>query len=192
MPVSWLDVGAGYGEILEAITSLACPGSKIVGLEPMKPKAEHAKARGLNIIEDYLRPDRDRVDFVSTVDVFSHIPQFDRFLDDVKSVLNKGGEIFVETGNLADVAARKDFPGELGLPDHLVFAGEAHIRGFLERAGFEIVGLERVRIDGITNLAKNAAKKILGRPVRVTLPYTSAYRQLLVRARLRSAGTPDG
>lgn len=183
-PISWLDVGAGYGEIVEAITALAPVGSKIEGLEPMRPKAAQAIARGLTITEDYLRPTHPKVDYVSVVDVFSHIPKFDKFLLDVKYVLNPRGEIFIETGNLADLDNRNEFPGELGLPDHLVFAGERQLTGYIENAGFEIIQIERMRIDGIFNLLKNIVKKLLGRSVILTIPYTSKYRQLLVRARL--------
>jgi SAM-dependent methyltransferase len=185
-PFSWLDVGAGYGEIVEAVSSLAPRGSRVIGVEPMKPKVEQARARGLAINEGYLGAEQEKVDFVSTVDVFSHIPHFDRFLEDVKTVLNPLGEIFVETGNLADLAHRSEFPGELGLPDHLVFAGERHLCGYLERAGFEILRVERQRIDGASHSLKNVVKKLIGRPVTVTVPYTSRYRQLLVRARLRA------
>ena len=85
---------------------------------------------------------------------------------------------------MADLEARSEFPGELGLPDHLVFAGERHIVGYLSRAGFEIVRIERERIDGWLNLAKNVAKLALGRPAALAVPYRSAYRQLRVRARL--------
>lgn len=184
-PVSWLDVGAGYGEVLEAVTGLAPPGSRVEGLEPMRPKAEQARKRGLTITEDYLRPTHEKVDVISVVDVFSHIPAFDSFLADVRSVLVPGGQIFVETGNLADLDRRDEFPGELGLPDHLVFAGETQLCGFLQKAGFDIVRLERKRIDDATNLAKNVVKKLLGRPVRFGLPYTSRYRQLQVRARMQ-------
>lgn len=186
-PVSWLDVGAGYGEILEAVTLLAPPGSTIIGLEPMHPKAVKARDRGLNIVEDYLRPGQPKAQVVSVVDVFSHIPDFNAFLHDVREALEPGGEIYVETGNLADLRTRDEFPGELGMPDHLVFAGEKHLVGFLDRAGFDIVRISRQRIDGIVNLAKNVAKKLLGRPAAFGLPYTSAYRQIQVRARLRAA-----
>jgi SAM-dependent methyltransferase len=182
--VSWLDVGAGYGEVLEAVSSLAPAGSQIVGLEPMHPKAVRARERGLKIIEDYLRPGLAPVDVISLVDVFSHLPDFGAFLEDLKHTLRPGGQLFLETGNLADLEARSEFPGELGLPDHLVFAGERHIVGYLSRAGFEIVRIERERIDGWLNLAKNVAKLALGRPSALSVPYRSAYRQLRVRARL--------
>lgn len=184
-PISWLDVGAGYGEVLEAITALAPKGSHIEGLEPMAPKAGKARARGLNITEDYLKPDHALVDYISAVDVFSHIPDFCEFLADVKAVLKPQGELFLETGNLADVVDRKDFPGELGLPDHLVFAGEKHLIGFLDRAGFEVLRIRRRRIDGMLNMLKNIAKILLGRPAQLGIPYTSRYRQIQLRARLR-------
>jgi len=184
--ISWLDVGAGYGEVVEAVTQLAPAGSRVQGLEPMAPKAADARARGLPVEEDYLRRTHPKVGFVSLVDVFSHIPDFAAFLDDVVAVLEPNGEMFIETGNLADLRERNEFPGELGLPDHLVFAGERHMRGFLERAGFEIVRVEQVRIDGVLNLIKNTVKKVLGRPAQIRFPYQSGYRQLLIRARLGS------
>lgn len=185
-PVAWLDVGAGYGEVVEAVGSLAPAGSRVEGLEPMKPKAEEARRRGLTITEDYLRPEHSKVDIVSIVDVFSHVPDFAAFLIDIRNVLNPNGELFIETGNLADLDRRDQFPGELGLPDHLVFTGEKQLRGYLDRAGFDVVRIDRKRIDGIANLAKNVVKKIIGRPAAFGIPYSSAYRQLLVRARLRS------
>jgi SAM-dependent methyltransferase len=184
-PVSWLDVGAGYGEVVEAVKSLAPAGSRVVGLEPMKPKAAAARQRGLEMIEDYLHPGLPKVQVVSVVDVFSHIPDFGAFLADVRAVLVPGGELFLETGNLADLERRQQFPYELGLPDHLVFAGERHLVGWLERAGFEVVGIRRWRIDGLVNLAKNLVKKLIGRPAAFGIPYTSRYRQIQLRARLR-------
>lgn len=184
-PVSWLDVGAGYGEILEAVTALAPTGSRITGLEPMLPKAEAARARGLHIVQDYLRPGHPRVQVISLVDVFSHIPDFGQLLQDVRETLEPGGQVFIETGNLADLDRREQFPYELGLPDHLVFAGEKHLLGYLDRAGFDIVEIRRWRIDGLVNLAKNVVKRLIGRPAAFGLPYTSAYRQIQIRARLR-------
>lgn len=185
-PVSWLDIGAGYGEVLQAVASLAPPGSVVIGVEPMRHKAISARQRGLHVAEGYLRPGSSLVRVASAVDVFSHIPDFAAFLETVKTVLEPGGELFLETGNLADLDRRSDFAGELGLPDHLVFAGESHVRGYLDRAGFEIVALRRVRIDGLVDLAKNAVKKLIGRPAVLRMPYTSNYRQLRIRARLRS------
>jgi 2-polyprenyl-3-methyl-5-hydroxy-6-metoxy-1,4-benzoquinol methylase len=181
--VSWLDVGAGYGEVIEAVRSLAPRDSLVRGLEPMHPKAQSARLRGLDIEEAYLSPEHGPFDVVSTVDVFSHIPDFNAFLSVVRQVVRPGGDFFLETGNLADVSNRNEFADELGLPDHLVFAGESQLTQFLSRAGFEIVEIDRQRIDTPLFFAKTVAKKLLGRPAVVRLPYSSGYRSLRIRAR---------
>ena len=185
--ISWLDVGAGYGEVVEAVKRLAPAGSAIRGLEPMEPKASAARARGLSIEVAFLTPDYPKVDIISTVNVFSHIPDFNEFLNLIKSVLKPGGEIFIETGNLADLHSRKDFGGTLGLPDHLVFAGESQMKQYLDRAGFQIVVIEKRRHDGLLFFTKSVIKRLIGRPTHVKLPYISDYRTLLIRARLSSS-----
>lgn len=184
--VCWVDVGAGYGETLEAVRLLARPGSSIVGVEPMKHKAEVARKQGLEIHNSYLEPNMFKADVISMIDIFSHIPDFRSFLQTVTKNLKPKGEIFLETGNLADLTLRSQFPNELGLPDHLVFAGESQLRRYLAEAGFDIVHVEKQRIDGLFSTCKSVVKKLLGRPVVLGIPYTSQYRQLLIRARLRS------
>lgn len=185
-PVTWLDVGAGYGEIVEAVASLAPPGSVISGIEPMRPKAEVARSLGLNVKTGYLESSRDKVEFISLVDVFSHLEDFHGFLSTVRSRLVPSGEFFIETGNMADLQDRSEFPNVLGLPDHLAFAGEAHLRGYLDRAGFDIVAMNRARFDTALQTAKTAVKKLRGDPVLLSWPYSSDFRSLQVRARLRS------
>ena len=54
-PVSWLDVGAGYGEIIQAVEALAPQNSYVEGIDPMKPKVNRARKLGLNVIgKNYL------------------------------------------------------------------------------------------------------------------------------------------
>jgi len=182
--ISWLDVGAGYGETIKALAFLAPPGSKIEGVEPMKPKALHAQKCGLRVQEGYINEIQDKFCYVSVVNIFSHIPDFREFLEDVKGVLMARGEIFMETGNAGDLDSPNELPGELDLPDHLVFAGEKHLLGYLSEAGFSVREIRKERCDGLANFMKNIVKKILGRNVFLSLPYTSAYRSILIRAKM--------
>lgn len=186
-PITWVDVGSGYGELLEVVALLAPKGSEVIGVEPMAHKANSAAERGLAVVNSYLQKGQFKANVISVVDIFSHIPDFHLFLRIAATNLIKNGELFVETGNLADLTRREEFPGELGLPDHLVFAGEKQLLKYLNDAGFDIVSISRVRIDGAINLLKNFAKIVIGRPVKLGVPYTSKYRQLRVRARLRLA-----
>jgi len=184
-PVSWLDIGAGFGEVVEAVVSLAPQGSRIAGIEPMGPKAKHAQSRGLNVREGYLQSVSERFEFVSLIHVFSHLPDFRSFVADIRSVLKNKGEFYMETGNIADLQGSEDVPTQLDLPDHLVFAGECHIDGYLNEAGFEIVDKTRVRRDTVINFAKQVVHKLRGRQVGLVVPYTSQYRSLQIRARLK-------
>lgn len=183
--ISWLDVGAGYGEVVEAVASLSPPGSRVRGLEPMLPKVENAQLRGLEVENAYLSSAHGPVDVISLVDVFSHIPDFNAFLATARAALREHGELFIETGNLADLKTREEFPEELRLPDHLVFAGETQLTQYLDRAGIDIIEMRRERFDTATYFAKSIVKKLIGRPVIVRAPYTSSYCSLHVRARKR-------
>lgn len=186
--ISWLDVGAGYGEVVEAISALAAEDSRVEGIEPMKPKAEHAKARGLCIRQAYLEDIREEsYDFVSVINVFSHIPDFRLFLQNVKRVLKPTGEIFIETGNIGDLTTPRHVPSELDLPDHLVFAGEQHMIGFLTDASFKIRKIEKRRKDNFLTFGKNIIKKAIGRNVNLAIPYTSPYRTMLIRAKINTS-----
>lgn len=182
-PIVWLDLGAGYGEIIQSIKKLAHPDSLVIGVEPMRPKVDAAKKRGIVLMEGYLSEKTPSCDFVSVINVFSHVYDFDSMLQQIHGVLNKDGEVYIETGDMGRVDDRSDFPGELGLPDHVAFGSEKHLRGFLERNKFKIVSLQRSRADGLLFSLKCLVKRIIGRDTRVSLPYSSAYRELRIRAK---------
>ncbi len=186
-PIRWLDVGAGFGELLESLQTVAPAGSTCEGIEPMIPKAEDCRRRGLAVSTSYLADVKERYDFVSIIDVFSHVPDFGVFLAEIKGVLNPRGEVFIKTGNGADIGPRAVLPDPLTLPDHLVFGGREHLRRFLDEAGFDIVSMSAHRMDGLRHTARNMVKKLVGKPVCLGLPYTSPARVLYIRARLRLA-----
>ncbi len=182
-PITWLDIGAGYGEMVEAVKSLAHPNSRVLGLEPMQPKVTAARALGIEMISGYIDENTPKCRFASAINIFSHIYDFDDFLLKVRCILEDGGELLIETGDMGNVQERDQFPGELGLPDHVAFASERHMTGFLERNGFEIVAVQSLRVDGLLFSAKGLVKKILGRSTVLSLPFSSPYRSIRIRAR---------
>lgn len=183
-PLRWLDVGAGYGEVVEALSSLCAEGSRIEGIEPMLQKARVAQDRGLPIRACALSDVEDRYDVVSIVDVFSHIPDFHEFLAAIRDHLLPDGELFVQTGNGGDLHDAGEYPDLLYLPDHLVFAGVEHIRRFLAHGGFELVSTRAARVDTFTNAARDAVRRTLGKAARLYVPYASSFRTVSYRARL--------
>lgn len=171
---------------MEAVTGLAPAGSSVVGLEPMIIKARAAQQRELNVIAGFIGADAEKRQFASLINVFSHINDFDVFLREVSSVLVDGGELLIETGDMEGLRTREEFPGDLGLPDHVAFACRKHLQGFLERNGFEVVSMHRASIDTYLYTLKNIVKKVLGRNVIIKWPYSSPYRTVRVRAKKRS------
>jgi SAM-dependent methyltransferase len=182
-PISWMDIGAGYGEFVEAVKAIAPKGSKVRGLEPMQVKATAAQKRGLDVIPTFIGPDTPKSQYVSLINVFSHINDFDEFLGEVGGILDPGGELFIETGDMSGIESRDEFPGILGSPDHVAFASRRHLEGMLERRGFSIVTVDLRSIDGYIFTAKNIVKKLLGRNVRLSWPFSSPYRTMRLRAR---------
>jgi SAM-dependent methyltransferase len=122
---------------------------------------------------------------VSVINVFSHLPDFDSFASDLKRVLKEDGKLFIETGNAGDLDSAADYPDRLFLPDHLVFAGDNHLRSLLARNGFGILVTHEGRRDTVTFVARNAVKRLLGREVKLTIPHTSPCRTVFYKAQLR-------
>ena len=182
-PVRWLDVGAGFGELVEVLLDILPAGSQVMGIEPMAPKVAAAQARGLPVYQADLSQVGARFDVISLINVFSHVPDFHGFLARLRQLLKDDGELFIETGNGGDLPSMRDYPDLLYLPDHLVFAGEAHMRDYLAQSGFTVASTATFRVDTAAQFGKNLVKAALGRRIKLALPYRSPFRRVLIRAR---------
>lgn len=92
-------------------------------------------------------------------------------------------KLSIEIGNTAGLKSVREVPGDLDLPDHLMFAGEKHIIGFLERNNFKVISHISYRFDTGMNFVKSVIKKLIGRKVNISFPYTSKYRSVMYRAK---------
>ncbi len=138
----WLDLGCGFGEFLEALQLEGQGRIAAVGSEPNERKAAAAQLRGLNVgFRDLALESRD-YDFVSMLNVFSHLPDPPEFLRQLRGLLRPGGEVVLQTGNWAELE-RSAIQDQLHLPDHLSFASERIVSRLLEEAGFSV--LRRLR-----------------------------------------------
>jgi SAM-dependent methyltransferase len=182
--ISWLDIGAGYGELVEAVGNIVLRPERVMGLEPCIPKQRSAVKRGLNVQSINLAELDTTFDVVSMINVFSHIPDPRNFLDSVARVVSPGGSLMLVTGNGADIPVG-DLPRPLDLPDHLVFAGRRHLEVLLEDAGFRVH-----RVNEYPDFmpesrwlvaAKNFVKVLMGRQTR-TMSRNGPFRSLFVRA----------
>jgi 2-polyprenyl-3-methyl-5-hydroxy-6-metoxy-1,4-benzoquinol methylase len=166
--ITWVDVGCGYGELMEALYAVLPTDSRAVCIQPMTHKADAVRSRGLEFVNDYLQPQQFEAESISNMDVFSHIAAYRSFLKIVTTNLKSSGEIIVEIGNCADLETRDQVPNELGLP---VFAGRTTMALYLASAGFEVRGVSEGRFDNVLQMKKNLIKLALGPPCYVAMPY---------------------
>jgi SAM-dependent methyltransferase len=196
--LKWLDIGAGFGELVEALLQLAPPGSEIRGIEPCLPKVSKAQSKKLPVGAQPLSEIDQRFTHVSLINVYSHLSDPARFLADLHRIMEPNAYLLLVTGNGGDIP-RSEFPGSLYLPDHLSFGGERHIRSVLDDAQYNIVTItsysEPPTLDSIPiTFIKNIARRLTGRsPIPLVFPRHSRFRSLWIVARRRAntLGRPD-
>lgn len=178
-PVKWLDIGTGYGELLLALQRITPAGSAIEGVEPCRPKLESARRLGLRVTGSGPPIAKGEYDFVSLINVFSHLPDPQAFLSEIRPALAARGEILLVTGNGGDVQP-EEYTDPFFFPDHLIFAGEKHIAGMLERAGFRVLMVRKYRNwlprhKGIRRRAIDLASHVVSAVSRERRPFRSMW-----------------
>jgi SAM-dependent methyltransferase len=159
---TWLDVGCGHGEFVEAIQAYSDGKVIVKGTEPNIYKRESARKRGLKIDYFDIESHREKYDVISLLNVYSHLPDPPAFLCSLKELLNPRGEIIIETGDTADFSS-KEHPRPLYLPDHLSFASENIVVEILQHLGFEILAIKKypcLRLN-FMNITKEIVKVFL-------------------------------
>jgi 2-polyprenyl-3-methyl-5-hydroxy-6-metoxy-1,4-benzoquinol methylase len=136
----WLDIGCGYGEFLKALKEFSLDGVIVRGIEPNGRKAAAARKSGLNVEYFDLIEHREKYDYISILNVYSHLPDPPTMIGEWKNLLLPGGQLILETGDTADMTIEQH-PRPFYLPDHLSFASEKIVTNILQRAGFDVMGV---------------------------------------------------
>ena len=101
---SWLDVGAGSGELVQASMDA---GFKSTGLEPSRYLAKIAQGLDRDVLqESLLNHNSGDFDVISFIDVIEHVEHPRELLSKAISLLNPNGVIVIITPDIGSVAAR--------------------------------------------------------------------------------------
>ena len=139
---TWLDVGCGHGEFMLAVQQFSRGKVIAKGTEPNEEKQKSARERGLDVGYLDIESHEAKYDVVSLLNVYSHLPDPPAFLRSVKKLLNRGGELVLQTGDTADFSS-DEHPRPFYLPDHLSFASETIVTDILRRLDFEILSVSK-------------------------------------------------
>ena len=138
----WLDIGCGYDEFIIALHTVSENHIKAKGLEPNIIKQNRAQKLGLDISYFDLDNHTTQYDFISLLNVYSHLQDPVTELSRWKHLLKDGGELLLETGDTANLES-KDHYRPFNLPDHLSFASEEIVVSILKKAGFTIKDIKK-------------------------------------------------
>lgn len=142
--MKWLDIGCGYGEFIEALTSYCNGNVEVHGIDPNLTKIESALKRGLTVSNEKLEDINIKFNFISLLNVYSHLPNPVDFLENIKRYLEDDGELLLQTGHLSHLP--KEYQTKpYGLPDHLSFANMEIVSDILETMGFDIITVKLYR-----------------------------------------------
>ena len=85
-------------------------------------------------IEEF--PRDKKFDVISMINVFSHVPYFDRLYQSIHSLLNENGKVILKTGELRSDVRKQDI-FDWGIPDHVHFLGARYDRFYLSQVQFQ-------------------------------------------------------
>lgn len=141
----WLDVGSGFGFILDAANA---QGYETRGIERNPLAADVARQRGRNVSEGFLDPSSEEADVLSVLDVLEHLEDMHDFAELahtkcrrllVVKVPSSDG-LFFRLAHALRLRSLVERLWQANYDDpHRVYFNERTLRAFLERHRFEIV-----------------------------------------------------
>jgi len=185
---TWLDIGCGYGEFIHALQRVSKNNVIARGVEPNIHKQKSARKRGLDVSYFDLGICTEQYDFISLLNVYSHLPNPKKSLMDWKRLLKPRGELLLETGDAATLDST-DIPRPLYLPDHLSFASEDIVVNILKKSGFEVIDIRKYCSPkhSATSVVKETLKLFLpNRKSTIKVLLKGYKRDMYVRAKLKN------
>ena len=141
----FLEVGCGTGCLLEEARH---QGYRVEGIEAHAGRARQAADRlGVGITNEFVEdapPPAEGFDVVYHVDLMSHFPDPERALRAMAAQLGPGGVMCFEAGVLGGMSpAWYRWHAGVGFPAHRFLYSEDALVAMVERAGFEVVRIQR-------------------------------------------------
>ena len=141
-PGSLLEIGSSYGLFLDEAQQA---GWKVEGIEPSHLAAQAATEKGLDVFNGMLNdynPGEKRFDVVASWDVWEHLDDPLRALEQAHALLRPGGLLVITTVNMGGVMAklmRGRWPWFMRM--HLHYFTRKSLTAMARRAGFQVLKL---------------------------------------------------
>jgi SAM-dependent methyltransferase len=146
-----IDVGSNDGLML---SFLVARGGRVLGVEPAANLAAIARAKGIDVVNEYFTPDLARrlrreygpARVVATTNTFNHIDDLHAFVRGVTEVLGPDGVFVVEVPHLQACLARNEF--DTIYHEHLTTFSATSFVTLFAAFGLEVFALDLLDIHG--------------------------------------------
>lgn len=151
-----------------------------VGVEPSQV-AQHARARGLQVVRAFFEPDvaRDLVAahgaarIVTATNVYAHVDDIGGFTDGVAALLDDAGVFVLEVSYLPDLIDGRLF--DTIYHEHLCYCAVTPMVPFMARHGLDVIDAERVPFGASGPAIRVTAARTGTRPVSARVAELLAY-----------------
>jgi SAM-dependent methyltransferase len=143
----WLDVGCGFGYVLEAAKAA---GFRVRGIEPDPNAARAARERVGNVEQGLLDESTEPADVLSTLDVIEHLHDLNAFAELVKRKVRvlwvikvpSSDGLFFRVAHALRIRRAVERLWQAGYEHpHTVYFDEASLRRLLGKHGFDVVAV---------------------------------------------------
>ncbi|MDE2182247.1 MAG: class I SAM-dependent methyltransferase [Alphaproteobacteria bacterium] len=141
-----LDIGSGPGFFLRTAKQT---GWRVLGIEPSRQAAAHARAMGIEVVEGFFNEDTapglGRFDVVHMNNVLEHVPDPMSVVNAARDLIDRGGILCINVPNdfsplqFAGRAAVGAGEWWLAPPHHLNYFDFESASGLLDRVGLKVV-----------------------------------------------------
>ncbi len=142
-----LDIGSNDGTLL---SKFKAKGFEVQGVDPCDQVAQIARDRGIPTETALFSRNKeyweDSFDIVTGSNVFAHIDDLDKVIEDVKWVLKRGGVFIFESPYLGDFIDKLEY--DTAYHQHLSYLAVKPLIKFLEKHGMEIFDIDFTPIHG--------------------------------------------
>jgi 2-polyprenyl-3-methyl-5-hydroxy-6-metoxy-1,4-benzoquinol methylase len=172
----WLDIGSGTGEFILAIKNFTNNNVDVIGSEPNLAKQKVAIERKINTTFIDIENTDDKYDYISMLNVYSHIYDPIDFIKKLKKLLKPCGEIFIETSDTVNLTSKQHYK-PFYLPDHLSFASEKILKDIFLKNGFKFISIKK------TPLVKGGLYKLFKELIKFFLPNYNSHLIKMIKYR---------
>lgn len=141
-----LDIGSNDGTLLSKFKNA---GFEVKGIDPCKDITDIANSRNIPTVCALFSKEalpNEKFDLITGSNVFAHIDDLDKVIDDVKALLNTNGVFIFESPYLGDFI--KDVQYDTVYHQHLSYLAVKPLITFLDKFGMEIFDITFTPIHG--------------------------------------------